>query len=262
MRIATGPGANPGPLAYKVLLYVITVSLMSADVVPMTGRPLLGYHRLTMTTPTKPKIYHIAHVDRLPSIVSDGYLWCDRVAMQSGVSGTTIGMNDIKQRRLNVLTLDSHPGLYVGDCVPFYFCPRSVMLYVIYMANNSNLSYTGGQEPIVHLEADLHDVVNWANGANHKWAFTTSNAGSYHFADFSGLTNLNKIKWSAVAANDWRDPDVKEGKQAEFLIEHSFPWTLVSRIGVHSRTTQAQALAALESATHQPPVHIRRDWYY
>ncbi len=27
--------------------------------------------------PPQPKIYHIAHVDRLPSIVADGFLWCD-----------------------------------------------------------------------------------------------------------------------------------------------------------------------------------------
>ena len=30
-----------------------------------------------MPMPAEPKIYHIVHVDRLPSIVKDGYLWCD-----------------------------------------------------------------------------------------------------------------------------------------------------------------------------------------
>lgn len=55
--------------------------------------------------------------------------------------------------------LNSHPGLYVGQCVPFYFCPRSVMLYVIYCANHDELSYRGGQGPILHLEADLYETV-------------------------------------------------------------------------------------------------------
>ena len=215
-----------------------------------------------MHVPASPKIYHIVHVDRLPSIIKDGHLWCDRVAIQHVAAGTTIGMTDIKQRRLDELTLDSHPGLSVGDCVPFYFCPRSVMLYVIYRGNNPNLSYTDGQEFIVHLEADLRDVVAWADHANHKWAFTTSNAGSYHFADFSNLTDLNQINWQAVAANDWRNADIKEGKQAEFLVEHSFPWVLVSHIGVYSRSAQVQVQAALRVATHQPPVRLRRNWYY
>ena len=85
-----------------------------------------------MTVPAQPKIYHIVHVDRLPSIIADGYLWCDAEILRRVPPGTTIGMSSIKQRRLNELTLTSHSGLPVGDCVPFYFCSRSVMLYLIY----------------------------------------------------------------------------------------------------------------------------------
>lgn len=210
--------------------------------------------------PKNLKIYHIVHADRLPSIIADGHLWCDRVVIQRRVAGTTIGINNIKHRRLNVLTLTSHPGLYVGDCVPFYFCPRSVMLYVIYRGNNPDLSYRGGQAQIIHLEADLYNVVAWAKGANHNWAFTTSNAGSNYFHDYSDLADLDKINWEAVVAKQW--VNYKEYKQAEFLIEHSFPWMLIERIGVASRTTQINVQTALQNATHRPPVNIIPDWYY
>ena len=64
-----------------------------------------------MPPPAQPKIYHIVHVDRLASIVSDGCLWCDAVMVRRQGTGTTIGMNNIKYRRLNELTLDSHPGV-------------------------------------------------------------------------------------------------------------------------------------------------------
>lgn len=102
-----------------------------------------------MPPPTAPKIYHIVHVDRLSSIIDAGQLWSDaeivrRAAANPGMR-TTIGMNSIKERRLNELTLDSHPGVRVGQCVPFYFCPRSIMLYVIYRANHDELAYRGGQ---------------------------------------------------------------------------------------------------------------------
>ena len=83
---------------------------------------------MTMQIPADPKIYHIVHADRLPSIIADGRLWCDAEIVRCSPPGTTIGMNGIKQRRLNELTLNSHPDLHVGDCVPFYFCPRSIML--------------------------------------------------------------------------------------------------------------------------------------
>ena len=67
-----------------------------------------------MTVPTQPKLYHIVHVDRLPSIVAGGRLWCDAEIARRTPPGTTIGMSAIKQRRLRQLTLTSHPDLRVG----------------------------------------------------------------------------------------------------------------------------------------------------
>jgi hypothetical protein len=149
--------------------------------------------------PAQPKIYHIVHVDPLPSIVADGCLWCDAEILRRNLSGTTIGMNNIKQRRLNELTLTSHPDLYVGACVPFYFCPRSIMLYMIYRGNNQELAYRGGQEPIVHLEADLHASVAWAQQNNQRWAFTLSNAGSRFFEDRCDLAILQRRQASGIS---------------------------------------------------------------
>jgi len=56
-----------------------------------------------VTVPAQPKLYHIAHVDRLPSIVADGCLWCDAEVARRRPVGTMIGMNTIKQRRLSEL---------------------------------------------------------------------------------------------------------------------------------------------------------------
>ena len=212
-----------------------------------------------MPIPADPKIYHIVHVNRLPSIVADGHLWCDAKMIQRSGTGTTIGMNKIKQRRLTK-GLNSHPNLHVGDCVPFYFCPRSIMLYLIHQANHPELTYRGGQGPIVHLESDLRQTVAWANQKKLRWAFTTSNAGSSFFEDYSDLAQLDKIDWNAVQATSWQA--CKEGKQAEFLIEQRFPWKLISRIGVLSRQLYCQAIAALVGTGHKPPVEIRREWYY
>lgn len=213
-----------------------------------------------MSVPARPKLYHIAHVDRLPSIVADQCLWCDREVMRRAPAGTTIGMNSIKQRRLDELRLSSHPALFVGDCVPFYFCPRSVMLYLIHQANHPELAYHGGQEPIVHFEADLHAVVAWADAQARRWAFTLSNAGARYFEDRSSLGQLGEIDWNAVQARDWRQ--CKDGKQAEFLLERSLPWHLVERIGVQSRATYTSAVNALPAHGHRPPVEIRPEWYY
>lgn len=215
-----------------------------------------------MPMPAQPKIYHIVHVDRLPSIIADGWLWSDATMVGQAGKGTTIGMSNIKRRRLEELTLDSHPDLHVGDCVPFYFCPRSIMLYLLYQSNHPDLSYRGGQGPIVHLEVDLHATVTWAQANKLRWAFTLSNAGAYYFEDRSDLAKLGEIDWAAVQASDWRDPKVKEGKQAEFLVERQFPWELVTRIGVQSIATRTKALDTLQQAAHRPPVEHTPAWYY
>lgn len=212
-----------------------------------------------MPVPVNPSIYHILHVDRLASIVADGCLWCDAEAVRRRAPGTVIGMSEIKQWRLGK-TLESRPGLRVGDCVPFYFCPRSVMLFVISKKDHPELAYRGGQDPIIHLEADLRETVAWADRHRRRWAFTLSNAAAGYSEDRCDLTQLNEIDWDAVHAGDWRD--CKEGKQAEFLIERSFPWALVRRIGVRSRGAWRRASAAAAAGAHRPPVEIAPRWYY
>lgn len=219
-----------------------------------------------MPVPQSPKIYHIVHVSKLPSIIHDGHLWCDAEVNRRSSPGTCIGMNNIKRRRLNELRLTCYPDLHVGDCVPFYFCPRSVMLYLIYRANHPELDYRGGQEPIIHLESDLFATVEWAKENKHRWAFTLSNAATNYFEDRNHLDQLQEINWNAILADKWSgngvDPTIKEGKQAEFLMEFSFPWYLIDRIGVSSSRVYQQVVNTLPSGGHRPKIEIKPEWYY
>lgn len=212
-----------------------------------------------MPVPANPKIYHIVHVDNLASIIAAGGLLSDAL-MAARPGGTVIGMGRIKARRLNELHLSCHPTLRVGQCVPFYFCSRSVMLYLIHRKNDE-LSYKGGQEPIVHLEVDMRATIEWAEANAKRWAFTLSNAGAYYFEDRSSLADLDDINWASVKATQWSGP-AKEGKQAEFLVEDTFPWHLVERIGVHSQAIVPRVAAAMQGAAHRPVLEIKRDWYY
>jgi hypothetical protein len=213
-----------------------------------------------MPVPAHPKIYHIVHIDNLASIVEDECLWPDS-AMRERQGGTVIGMGKIKQRRLG-LPVSCHQGTKVGEYVPFYFCPRSIMLYVIYRADHPELAYLGGQQPIVHLEADLHKAVQWADANERRWAFSLSNAGAVYTQFRTGLDRLGEVNWNAVAAANFKAPDVKEAKQAEFLVQQSFPWHLVEKIGIHSEGYAARVSAAIQGATHRPQIEVKRGWYY
>ncbi len=199
-------------------------------------------------------------MDNLPSIVSTGGLLSDSLVIARRISPVGIGMSKLKATRLT-LPINCHPGTFVGDYVPFYFCPRSVMLFIIHKGNHPGLSYQEGQKPIVHLECDVKQVVAWAEARPKPWAFTCSNAASVWTPHHTGLDNLGEINWEAVNARFWRG-EAEEWKQAELLVHRGVPWYLVRRIGVLDHATRARVLDALGDAAHRPVVAIKRDWYY
>ena len=178
-----------------------------------------------------------------------------------GGAQSNIGMSEIKKRRLQ-LPVRCRPGTKVGEYVPFYFCPRSVMLYVIHRGNHPELVYKDGQGPIIHLESDLRAVIAWATNGKRLWAYSLSNAGA-RYANFGcTVAGLDKVSWFAIQSPDFRDADIKEGKQAEFLVYEMFPWGLVIRIGVHTQKVKLVVDKMLASSAHRPTVEIMPDWYF
>ena len=219
-----------------------------------------------MPIPERPKIYHILHWDKLASVISSGGLLCDAIIANDPPVGTTIGMTNIKRRRIRKPVF-CHWGTKVADYVPFYFCPRSVMLNAIHNKNrnpnsDSSLSYIGGQDPVVHLESDLYEVVDWADDNQRRWAFSTVNASANGAQFYSDLARINEINWDAVATSVWNHAEIRESKQAEFLVYGFLPWHLVFRIGVIDAQVHQQVINIVSDADHRPEIVVERDWYY
>jgi len=215
-----------------------------------------------MSVPDQPKIYHITHLLNLTQLASSGWLWSDAQRIERELDCRVVGMPTIKRRRLEEIEVKCHPGTKVGQYTPFYFCPRSIMLYILHRGNHPDIDYREGQRPIVHLQADLRSTIRWADNCGIKWAFSDRNAGVCVADFFNRWSDLNKINWAAVAATDFRPMLVKEGKQAEFLVCGAFPWTLVERIGVIDHQIATQVRASLANSSHQPSIHVDRGWYY
>jgi hypothetical protein len=212
--------------------------------------------------PANLKIYHITHFNNLPGIVKTGVIYSDAECRRQCLDCDVVGMSAIKQRRLTELVVECHPETKVGEYVPFYFCPRSIMLYILHMANHLDLTYRGGQRPIVHLQADLRAVVRWAEEHQIRWAFSDRNAGAYVARFYKEYDALGNIDWEAVASTDFREVRVMEAKQAEFLFFGSFPWTLVEEIGVIDAATAGLVREALQGAPPCPPITVKHGWYF
>jgi hypothetical protein len=79
------------------------------------------------------------------------------------------------------------------------------MLFLLHRGNHPELNYAGGQQPIVHLQADLNVVLQWAAQYSQRWAFTAANAGATYAQFYAQSGQLDAIDWSAVNATDFRD---------------------------------------------------------
>ncbi len=208
--------------------------------------------------PKEPKIYHITHIDNLRDIITSQGLFSDAHLINNKRHYHSIGLREIKKRRLSKF-LSSYPDLSVGACVPFYFCPRSVMLYLIYK-KREDLGYYGGQEPIVHLEADMHQTIKWATKHQLRWVFTDINASTNGADDYANIKWLHRIDWDAINTRNWRE--VRDHKQAEFLIEDKFHWRLIDRIGVQTPQVYDAVRQILTQTTFKPRLEIIPEWYY
>lgn len=205
-----------------------------------------------MTIPVDPPIFHITHVDNLPSIVRAGGLWCDAQRIARGIGHTNIGHEHIKQRRLT-RAVTAGAGGVLGDYVPFNFCPRSVMLYAVHRGHQD---YGAGQENIVHLVSSVAAATNLGR----PWAFSDRHAELAHALHFDDLARLSEVQWEVMHRGKWTD--VKEERQAEFLVHEFFAWTAVTAVAVMTPQAASRAQLALRGAAHQPPVTTRPAWYY
>ena len=157
---------------------------------------------------TNYQIYHITHMDNLQGIIADERLWCDAQRIERGLHATNVGYSHIKARRLR------HPvsvaaGGTLGNYVPFNFCPRSVMLYVL---SQGHAEYEGGQTPVVHLISSVGEVT----ATGRPWFFTDRHADLAYAQQFDSTTELHQIDWSVMPLKYWSDPETKEKRQAEF----------------------------------------------
>lgn len=208
-----------------------------------------------MPVPVDPPIFHITHVDNLPGILRSGCLWSDVRRLRGNLQVTNIGYSHIKQRRLRRPVPVAAKGV-LGDYVPFYFCPRSVMLYVIH---RGHADYGAGQGPIVHLVSNVSTAI----GVGRPWAFTDRHAELGHAEFFDNLNDLHQVDWSVMPKKYWNNPPItQELRQAEFLVHDWFRFEAVHEIAVIDAAMAGQVRSLLAGWGHQPAVHVRRNWYY
>lgn len=210
-----------------------------------------------------PSAYHITHEGNLAALFATGFLYSDSQMRSMGAQHIVIGYAHTKNNRLDTV-IPQCSDLTTGDCVPFYLCPRSVMLCVIWYANSPQLATRYGQKPVVHLRFNLRKVYEWAKANCLRTFVTNANAAAAQAEIFDDIRALALLDWDSIESRDWRDGAVKSMKESEFLVENRVPLELLEEIGVIDESHQkvVNDIVSGHSGLRHVLVNIRRDWYY
>ena len=205
-------------------------------------------------------IYHITHINNLESILQEGGLIANSCLKERQINYLDIAYESIQSRRANTVVPGSAGGV-LHDYVPFYFAPRSPMLYAIH--NGYVAQYQEGQDSVIYLVTDTEIIE--AEGLD--FTFTDGHAVMAYVDFYDELEALESvIDWNLMEAKYWsntpEDPDRKCRRQAEFLIHQFCPWKIITEIGVINQIMKYKINEVLQKFNTQKVVNVQRKWYY
>lgn len=205
-----------------------------------------------------PPIYHFTHGSNLTPVLAAGELRAHSLAREETV--VDIADSGVKAWR-ETREVTCGPGGCVGDYVPFYFAPRSPMLFKISRGGVDGVDRDQG--PIVYLVSSTEAAV--ASGVD--VVFTDGNAAKL-LSDFYNDLNLleEKVDWPLMATRYWHntdeDGDRVRRRMAEFLVHQALPVERLTEIAVYGGSARQRVADILERVGIEIPITIRRDWYF
>ncbi|MGV9724521.1 type II toxin-antitoxin system toxin DNA ADP-ribosyl transferase DarT [Nocardia beijingensis] len=212
-----------------------------------------------MSRPQPTYVYHFTHIVHLERIASAG-LFSDTLAQQLGLIAHEAGNREIKEKRRRRAVAVGAGGV-VADYVPFYYAPRSPMMYTIRGGNVA--SFTGSIYDLVYLRTTVEALID----SGKTPVFTDRNACLSICAFSCDLDDLDRmVDWPLMNARWWNnipeDPQRMERRQAECLVHQFVPWSAFTEVGVYSDAHAQVIGSTLGSQGTIPPVLVRPDWYY
>lgn len=209
--------------------------------------------------PLPTPVMHFTHVGHLTAIIRNGLL-ADNEPDIRDLLRMEVGDQRIKKRRRE-RPVRVPPGGVVADYVPFYFAPRSPMMYSIEQGKVP--TYLGGCDQLVYLVSTVERMGTLGLNV----VFTDRNA-VYDYARFgSGAAALDQmVDWELMNARMWAntadDTGRKERRMAECLVHRRVPWDAFTMIVVRNQACLEQTRTALGSLGRDLMVGVRPGWYF
>lgn len=201
-------------------------------------------------------IYRMIHYKNLEGLLTHG-IHCAN-SEQRVPNYINIGDTELIEKRKSI-PVDKEPFGTLDDYVPFYFCPRSPMLYKI--KNNFEI-YKCHQSEIIYLVSSVEKIEE----SGLKYVFTDAHAYTGFKKFYNQKNELVNLDWEVLKSDNWAktalDPDRKRRKQAEFLIYETLPFESLEGIGVFVKTQEEYVKEVLLNHDKKLYTGIKKDWYY
>ena len=207
--------------------------------------------------PDPTPIFRMLHIDNLDTVLKRGAMHAGNMTPEDGLSYKAIHDVGIQDYRRAFCVPN---GRRLHDFLPFYFGPRSPMLYRLH--KNSVGGYNEGQALIVYLVL----TAQYFESPDFEFLFTDCQANMNFARYYDDLADLDKLDWVTIYSKYWTDTlgDIgrKGRKQAEFLVYRACPFDAVKMIAVFDENYLTRVASLLSSYKRKLPVIIAREWYY
>ena len=223
-----------------------------------------------MAVSTPISIFHITAIANLPAIADEGALCSKSLLSDNNMEYSNIAYQGAQGRRA-VKLVELDPGGAIHDYVPFYFAPRSPMLFTINKGNVPDCSHR--QEDIVHFITTAEST----DDAGLSSVFFNYNATLDIAECFNDLDDLDQIDWDLFfefpridgycrywhsRMDNPRYVRRMETRQAEFLVHERVPLDLIGGIGTYDQEKADEVQRILADADVELPVQVKSGWYF
>jgi hypothetical protein len=224
-----------------------------------------------MPAPQPTRLFHITAIANLPAICAAAALHSKNHGAAAGINYQNIAHAGAQGARAQ-RTVPNPPGGLVHDFVPFYFAPRSPMLYAINGGKVAGCDWR--QQDIVYFETTVQAVTTNAQ----EFVFYDRNATLAFSTAHTDLSVLDEVvAWDLLTEapqldgfcqywqnnpSNARYADRMERRQAEFLVKANVPLRSMTRLGVIDADHQSEVQAILARSDVDLVVDIMRNWYF
>jgi hypothetical protein len=202
--------------------------------------------------------YRITHRDNLAHILKHGLV--NKNHINADPNFVAIGNPEIIDVRSTTLVNLEGYG-YIGEYVPFYFTPRSIMLFNIVTGYYAPKVLRRAKEEILVLRCLIEVLVQ-----KNRWFFTNGQANDEETSHYNQLHYLDKLDWECIQNSNFSksdgDYDRQRRYQAEFLVYDALDVSSIEAICVYSEKMKLWAQKQVNDAGKMINILVHKPYFF